>query len=97
MNIFELEYDYSIDEEDGIIVKANDKLDKFNVDLLNIGDLKKPSKLIEVLSIIFDLEGFTNFTKQVDPQLSIPNFISVISDRTSRTIPENRLPFWSAN
>ena len=76
MNIFELEYDYSIDEEDGIIVKANDKLDKFNVDLLNIGDLKKPSKLIEVLSIIFDLEGFTNFTKQVDPQLSIPNFIS---------------------
>jgi class 3 adenylate cyclase len=76
MNKFEPNYDYYIDQEKGILVKINDNLHKFNVDLLNIGDLKRPSKSIEVISIFFDLEGFTNFTKQVDPQLSIPNFIS---------------------
>lgn len=76
MNIIEPNYEYVIDQKNGLLVKVNNNLDKFNVDLLNIGDLKRPSKSIEVISIMFDLEGFTNFTKQVDPQLSIPNFIS---------------------
>ena len=76
MDIFKFNYEYSIDKEAGILVKTNDNLAKFNVNLFNIGDLKRPSKSIEVISAMFDLEGFTNFTKQVDPQLSIPNFIS---------------------
>ena len=57
-------------------MQIKEGLDKFNPDLLNIGDLKTPSKDFEVISVIFDLEGFTNFTTQVDPQLTIPNFIS---------------------
>jgi hypothetical protein len=70
------DYEYYIDPEKGIQLKTIKELDKFNPDLLNIGNLKEPSKPIEVLSVVFDLEGFTNFTKQVDPQLSIPNYIS---------------------
>ncbi|MGP8051892.1 MAG: hypothetical protein ACLPYB_14940 [Desulfobaccales bacterium] len=94
MNKFEPDYDYSIDKEKGILVKINDNLDKFNVGLLNIGDLKRPSKSIEVISIFFDLEGFTKFTKQVDPQLSIPNFISDffnwLFDNIKNEITENK-------
>jgi len=90
-----------------MLVKINDDLSKINVNLLNIGDLKIPSKSIEVMSIMFDLEGFTNFTKQVDPQLSIPNFISDffnwLFDNIKDEITENKkqnilwaeLPFFS--
>jgi class 3 adenylate cyclase len=76
MNIFSPKYYYFIHPEKGIQVKIDEDLNRFNVDLLDIGDLKAPSKTIEVLSVSFDLEGFTIFTRQVDPHLTIPNFIS---------------------
>ena len=76
MNVFAPKYHYLIHPEKGIQVKIDEDLNRFNVDLLNIGDLRAPSKTIEVLSVSFDLEGFTTFTKQVDPHLTIPNFIS---------------------
>jgi class 3 adenylate cyclase len=76
MNVFNPKYNYVIHPEKGIQVKIDEDLNQFNVDLLNIGDLRAPSKTIEVLSVSFDLEGFTIFTKQVDPHLTIPNFIS---------------------
>jgi len=76
MNIFAPKYRYVIHPEKGIQVKIDEDLNRFNVDLLNIGDLKAPSKTIEVLCVSFDLEGFTIFTRQVDPHLTIPNFIS---------------------
>jgi len=77
---FEVKYEYAIDPINGIVLKVNDDLNKFNSELLNIGDLKTPSKAIDVLAVIFDLEGFTNFTKQVDPKLAIPTFISDFFD-----------------
>src|SRR5256885_1039224 len=43
---------------------------------LIIGDVKAPSKPIDVLAVMFDLEGFTNFARQVDPQLTVPSFLS---------------------
>src|SRR3989304_8149516 len=76
MNVFEPKYHYFIHPEKGIQVKIDEDLDRFNVDLLNIGALRAPSKTIEVLYVSFDLEGFTTFTKQVDPHLTLPNFIS---------------------
>jgi class 3 adenylate cyclase len=76
MTIFEPTYRYVIHPEKGIQVKIDEDLNHFSVDLLNIGDLKAPSKTIEVLSVSFDLEGFTIFTRQVDPHLTLPNFIS---------------------
>ena len=76
MNVFEPKYQYVIHSDKGIQVKVDEDLKRFNVDLLNIGDLRAPSKTIEVLSVSFDLEWFTHFTRQVDPHLTIPNFIS---------------------
>lgn len=65
-----------MDSKSIIQLKLTGDPTKFNSALLNIGDLKEPSRPIEVISVVFDLEGFTNFIKQVDPQLSIPNYIS---------------------
>jgi len=105
--MFDLEYEYFNHPENGIQIKIKDDLSKFNVDLLNVGDLKAPSKVIEVLSVIFDLQGFTNFTKQVDPQLTIPNFISdffswlfntikdEIKDHKQENVLWAELPFFS--
>ncbi|MCK4222909.1 hypothetical protein KAX01_01315 [Candidatus Bathyarchaeota archaeon] len=77
MNTFSPKYSYFIHPEKGIQVKLKEgDLERFNIDLLRIGDLNVPSKPIEVLSVMFDLEGFTTFTRQVDPHLSIPNFVS---------------------
>ena len=75
MKSFFPNYEYLIEDGD-IRVKIYGDPKDFNPDLLDVGNLKLPSKAIEVLSVTFDLEGFTNFTRQIDPQLSIPNFIS---------------------
>jgi len=76
MKVFSPNYKYIIDSNDNILLTLTEDLNEFNPTLLNIGDLKEPSKPVEVISVVFDLEGFTKFTKQVDPQLSIPNYIS---------------------
>lgn len=108
MRLFSPKCKYLIHPNKGIQVKVEkEDLDRFNVDLLSIGDLKAPSKSSEVLSVVFDLEGFTNFIKQVDPQLTIPNFISdffnwlfneikqQISDQEQEATLWAELPFFS--
>jgi len=70
-------YQYSSSDAVGICVSVDaNELTNFNVQLLNLGDIKTPSKPIDVLAVMFDLEGFTNFARQVDPQLTVPNFLS---------------------
>lgn len=52
-----------------------DAFDKFNASLLGLGDLTRRSKPIDALAAVFDLEDFTQFCKQIDPHLSVPNFL----------------------
>jgi hypothetical protein len=65
-------------EKDGksvsIIPKQN--FDSFSEDILGLGKIEAKSKQIEALSVMFDLEGFTNFCKQIDPQLAVSEFLS---------------------
>jgi class 3 adenylate cyclase len=77
MYSFKPNYEYSSKGPVGICVSIDPtELANFDVRLLNLGDVKVPSKPIDVLAVMFDLEGFTNFARQVDPQLTIPNFLS---------------------
>ena len=77
MQIWKPQYTYSTNEEHGIIVTLEEpNLKDFSANLLGLGDLTTPSKPLDVLAVLFDLEGFTNFTRQVDPQLTVPEFIS---------------------
>ncbi len=50
--------------------------DNFNEDILGLGKIDSQSKQVNALSVIFDLEGFTNFCKQIDPQLAVPEYLS---------------------
>jgi hypothetical protein len=56
------------------VLKAKE-LEKFNSSVLGLGDIKKESSATDVIAAILDLRGFTNFCKQVDPQLSVPLYL----------------------
>ena len=62
------------DKQIDIITKKN--FDSFNESILGLGAIEKESKPIQALSVMFDLEGFTKFCKQIDPQLAVPEFLS---------------------
>ncbi len=51
-------------------------LDKFNPDLLGLGDIATESISTDAVAAVFDLEGFTNFCGQIEPHLSVPIFLS---------------------
>lgn len=49
---------------------------KFNASILGLGNLTKDAKIINALAAVFDLEGFTIFCSQIDPQLVIPEYLN---------------------
>jgi len=50
--------------------------EKFNVDVLGLGNVSAPATPTEAIAAVFDLEAFTNFCKQIEPHLSVPNFLN---------------------
>lgn len=58
----------------------NENFKQFNVNVLGLGDVNLPSKKIEALAAVFDLSGFTTFCSQIDPQLSVPDYLSRFLD-----------------
>src|SRR6185503_19067907 len=50
--------------------------ERFDSSLLGLGDLDEASAATDAIAAVFDLEGFTNFCKQIEPQLSVPLFLS---------------------
>lgn len=50
--------------------------EEFNVAVLGVGDVALPSKPIDAIATVFDLQGFTNFCKQIEPHLSVPHFLN---------------------
>jgi hypothetical protein len=76
---------FKITKDDFVVLKKEkgpvkllkkEKFDSFNQDILGLGEIETKSKQVNALSVIFDLEGFTNFCKQIDPQLAVPEFLS---------------------
>src|SRR5690349_14269308 len=51
-------------------------VERFNTSLLGVGDLTLPATSTDAIAAVFDLEGFTNFSKQIEPHLSVPLFLS---------------------
>lgn len=50
--------------------------DAFSTSLLGLGDISQDSKSTDAVAAMFDLEGFTNFSKQIEPHLSVPLFLN---------------------
>lgn len=67
-------------KEKRIKLLSNEQLDKFNAHLLGLGNISLPSRAIEAIAAVFDLSGFTNFCKQVDPRLAVPEYLSRFLD-----------------
>jgi class 3 adenylate cyclase len=67
---------------DGVqsIALRQEALDRFGLGVLDLGDLSTPSKAVEAICAIFDLGGFTDFCRQVDPHLAVPVFMRTFLD-----------------
>jgi class 3 adenylate cyclase len=77
MESAEPRYTYTSDAEHGILVRVNpEALAAFGPGLLKLGDINTPTHPVDVLAVVFDLEGFTHFTRQIDPQLTVPAFLA---------------------
>lgn len=50
--------------------------DDFNASLLGLGDLSREAVETDAIAAVFDLQGFTNFGKQIEPHLSVPIYLS---------------------
>jgi len=72
------ESDYLTEDVDGKPTRllATGAFGSFNEALLGLGDISQPSQAIDSIAAVFDLEGFTNFCKQIEPHLSVPLFLS---------------------
>ena len=67
-------------------VMKNEVFEQFNPTILGLGDIGKPSTTTNAICAVFDLQGFTNFCKQIDPQLSVPLYLSGFLDWIFGTI-----------
>jgi hypothetical protein len=47
----------------------------FNASVLGLGNIAARSQPTDAIAVVFDLEGFTNFCKQIEPQLSVPFYL----------------------
>lgn len=76
---------FKFDSKDYFLHKFEDRerrcikqsaLEKFNPNVLGLGEINVKAERREVICAIFDLSGFTDFCKQIDPRLAIPSFLS---------------------
>ena len=49
---------------------------QFNTSILGLGEIQKQASVTNALAAVFDLEGFTDFCSQIDPQLVVPEFLA---------------------
>lgn len=71
------ESDYAEVEIEGEMTRAMKPASfaRFNPIILGLGDLKQPSTATDAIAAMFDLQGFTQFGKQIEPHLSVPVFL----------------------
>ncbi|MCL2328062.1 MAG: hypothetical protein FWC39_06060 [Bacteroidetes bacterium] len=53
-----------------------ESFNNFNESILGLGTIGTKANTIEALSVMLDLEGFTDFCKQVDPHLAVPQYLN---------------------
>lgn len=79
-----------------------DNFDSFSEDILGLGTIESKSTPVNAMSVMFDLEGFTKFCKQIDPQLAVPEFLSnflkwifseIKNELTEETFEDGRATF----
>lgn len=74
-----LKYNITPDEKNKGVKQLTTSLsdfNKFNPEILGLGNLSARGEYTEALAAVFDLEGFTYFCDQSDPHLATPEFLN---------------------
>ncbi|OVE75581.1 hypothetical protein BVX97_04125 [bacterium E08(2017)] len=66
-----------------------DEFARFNSQVLGLGDISKEGVHMNGLAAIFDLEGFTSFCSQPDPQLYVPQYLDDMLKWLFKRVSEN--------
>ncbi len=69
--------DIKYENNDDSPIYLKESFETFDESILELGDITSISKPINALVAIFDLESFTIFCNQIDPQLQVPEFLSI--------------------
>ena len=67
-------------KEKKVMFLDNKEFNSFNPEILGLGDISLPSTRAEAIAAVFDLSGFTKFCGQVDPHLTVPEYLSRFLD-----------------
>jgi class 3 adenylate cyclase len=70
------------------LILKQSALDRFTPEVLGLGDLAMPSVGTEAVCAIFDLGGFTTFSRQVDPHLVVPDYLQRFLDWLFQALKE---------
>jgi class 3 adenylate cyclase len=65
--------------------------ESFNISVLGLGNVSAPSEPTDAVAAVFDLAGFTNFCKQIEPHLSVPHYLNAFLTWLMRQIREEML------
>jgi hypothetical protein len=76
MGMVSLQYDmYTVQGKFKHLCLPRSEFQRFNAGILGLGDVSREGKHFDTLAAFFDLEGFTSFCNQTDPQLVIPEYL----------------------
>ena len=76
MGMVSLQYDmYTVQGKYKHLCLSRSEFQRFNAGILGLGDVSREGKHFDSLAAFFDLEGFTSFCNQIDPQLVIPEYL----------------------
>jgi class 3 adenylate cyclase len=64
------------------------RFQQFDAGILGLGDISRASDTTEAVCAIFDLGGFTDFSRQVDPHLAVPAFMTAFLGWLFREVRE---------
>jgi class 3 adenylate cyclase len=59
-----------------VTVLRKEEFEKFNPNILGLGDIRQRGVAYDALSAVFDLAGFTHFCTQIEPHLAVPRYLS---------------------
>ena len=62
--------------------------ESFNPSLLGLGNIGAAAWEVQAVAAVFDLGGFTNFCRQIDPQLVVPAYLLVFLNWLFKQIRE---------
>lgn len=62
---------------DNFLLLNKKKYEQFSTDLMGLGEMTEQTEPVEAIAAVFDLQGFTKFSSQVDSHLSVPPFLKV--------------------